>query len=347
MATSATGARASRRAAASAARRNVQAQAPVEPEIVSETLADVMTTDDLDFAADEVFGADDLPQSRTQQVNGGRAAGVPNGLPTQRAAATTLAPTQVSPAGALVMPQEDLTRKIDVGDLLIPKLRLTQAMSKTNTLFTTSKGKEGVQQGNWTVSTQNENLGETVFFIPVDMRKSRAYFVPGQGLMCRSFDLLNGEGDPGGACEGSYEERLTIPADRRGCPLRLWINNEPPKCGQTYNYAGMVIRESEIEDPEKAKPMQVMLQLRSASTSTAKAINTYVMNEGAGQWGTVILELGVEVKTNIRGTFYVPTVDFYDTTDAEGFERIARRARAMARSVSGQSLRSSIEDDER
>lgn len=330
MATASTGARASRRAAATAARNGIKSQPqPEAPEV----LADVMDAEDA-AAVDEAFGPEDVtpkaeaPQAQTTQAVQPRS---------NNASGSSI---------ALPMQQEDLTRKIDVGDLVIPKLRLTQAMSKTNMLYQTSKGSQGVQQGNWCYSTTSENLGETVYFIPVDMRKSRAMFVQGQGLMCRSFDLLNGEGDPGGPCEGSYEERLTVPADRRGCPLRLWVDNAPPKCGVTYNYPGLIIRESEIEDPSKAKPLQAILQLRSASTGVAKAINTMVMNDGGGVWHNVIVELGVEVKSNARGTFYVPVADFYDTTDAEGFERIARRAASMARQMGNQNLRSSLEDDD-
>jgi hypothetical protein len=163
--------------------------------------------------------------------------------------------------------------------------------------------------------------------------------------MCRSFDLLNGEGDPGGSCQGSMEEMLTVPAENRGCPLRLWNDKTPPKCGMTYNFVGLIIRESEIEDPSKAKPLRGVLQLRSASTGVAKQINTYMVNEGQGIWHNLVLELGVEVKTNPRGTFYVPTVDFYDTTDAEGFGRMARQAASMARSMGNMNLRSSLEDD--
>ena len=337
MATPATGARASRRAAATAARRNPAPQ----PELVStdEVVAD---QEDIDALADEAFGPDDVvPQSQAQMVNGGPAAQMPNGMPQAIQVRANNAT-----GSTIALPQEDLTRKIDVGDLVIPKLRLSQAMSKTNTVFTTSKGSQGVQQGNWYHTATGENLGETVFFIPVDMRKSRAMFVQGQGLMCRSFDLLNGEGDPGGPCEGTYEERLTIPEAQRGCPLRLWADNLPPKCGVTYNYPGLIIRESEIENPAEAKPLQAILQLRSSATNVAKQINTMMGNEGGGIWSNMILELGVEVKTNPRGTFYNPTVDFYDTTDAEGFERIARRAASMARTMGNQNLRSSLEDDD-
>jgi hypothetical protein len=91
--------------------------------------------------------------------------------------------------------------------------------------------------------------------------------------------------------------------------------------------------------------MTGMLRLRSTATQAAKNLITQVMEAG-GVWNTVILELGVEIKTNPRGTFYIPTVDFYDSTDAEGFERIARRAASMARQMGSANLRASMEDDD-
>jgi hypothetical protein len=246
--------------------------------------------------------------------------------------------------GALSLPQVDLARQIDAGDMILPKLRLTQAMSKTNLLYQTTKGSQGVQQGNWCHSSSNENLGDTCFFIPVDMRKSRSLFVQGQ-VMCLSFDMLNGEGDPGGSCQGSMEEMLTMPAENRGCPLRLWNDKTPPKCGMTYNFVGLILRESDIDDVAKAKPLTGVLQLRSASTSIAKQIITHTMQEANGVWHHMVFELGVEVKTNPRGTFYVPTVDRYDTTDAPGYERLLRQAISMARSLGNMNLRSTLEDD--
>lgn len=347
MTTSATGARASRRAAATAARQNVQAQPPVEPE------PQVIVAPEMAIEDDEPFGPEDLdPRLHDPEIVAARAAireqikQSEDDEPFGPATPTAPVVQRANVGGAIALPQVDLTREITAADMVIPKLRISQAMSKTNTLFQTSKGKDGVQQGNWYHSQTGENLGEIVYFIPVDMRKSRAFFQQGQGLMCRSFDLLNGEGDPGGPCEGSYEERLTIPAAHRGCPLRLWNDKTPPKCGLTYNFVGLIIRQSEIENPAKAKPLQGIMQLRSTATGSAKQMVTVMSNEGSGVWTNLVVELGIEVKTNPKGIFYVPTAEFYDTTDAPGFERIRRRAEAMSRQLGNQNTRTLAEDDD-
>jgi hypothetical protein len=250
---------------------------------------------------------------------------------------------------SLTVVNEDLTRQLGRGDIIIPKLRISQGLSKTNILYASSRGKEGVSMGEWYISTQQKSLGETVYFLPVDMQKSRAYFVTGQGLMCRSFDLLMGQGDPGGLCEGTFEERHELPAEERGCPLRHWIRdpetktNTPPKCGVTFNYPGLIVENP--DDPSASKVTQAVLQLRSTATGAARFMNTTVMNEGGGVWFNVVFELSMESKTNLKGTFFVPVADFYDSTLAEGWRKLRRRAENMARQM-GTSLRASIEADD-
>lgn len=328
MATTAAGARASRRAAAARA----SSQPAPEPEII-----DAESTPVVDPAAvEDAFGPESVAPAPDSAAKPD-----PFTLP-QVATAVAVRPASAH-GGALTVPGEDLTRKIDAGDLLMPKLRISQAMSKTNTEYATTKGKSGVGMGSWYVSTTGKDLGDTVYFVPVDMRKSRAMFITGEGLVCRSFDMLQGEGTPGVACEGTYEERLTVPEKHRGCPLRLWNDRTPPKCGETYNFPGYLIED--IDAGDKSKLVQVILQLRSTGASCGKAINTMVMNEGGGVWQNTIVELGLEAKSNARGTFFVPTADFYDTTDQPEFARIRRRADAMARQMGAVSVQQLTEDD--
>ena len=201
--------------------------------------------------------------------------------------------------------------------------------------------------GHWYHTTQNKDLGDTIYFIPVDMRKSRAMFVAGQGLVCRSFDLLQGEGDPGILCEGTMEERHTVPADSRGCAFRLWnrtpAGNTPPPCGMSYNYPGLII--VDIDNPDQSEILQGMLQLRSTGTQAAKEINTGVMTQGGGLWHNLIFELSVDAKTNPKGTFFVPIARVFDQTTEPEYAKVFRRADGFARSMNANTLRSSIEQD--
>lgn len=330
MATPTANARASRRAAAMRA----AAETPVEAEVVSSQSRDA--ADDEEAAAiAEAFG------------NGGPStASGSTETPTPVSQAQAAASVLVRPSTvrtAIALPMEDLTRKIDAGDLVMPKLRQSQAMSKVNTLHAASKGTQGVQMGNWYITSTGQNLGDAVYFVPVDMRKSRAMFVQGSGLMCRSFDLIQGEGDPGILCDGTFEEQHSLPEAQRGCAFRLWNDKVPPKCGVTYNYPGFAILD--IDNPRGKNLVQCILQLRSSSTQAAKQINTIVMNDGMGVWQNVIIELGTDMRTNLKGQFFVPTVDYFESTEAVGFEHLKRRADAMATQMGSANLRASIEDD--
>lgn len=248
----------------------------------------------------------------------------------------------------MALPSGDLTRQLDSNDMIIPRLKISQAMSKANMLHAQSRGKEGVQMGNWYITTQNQDLGETVYFIPCDMRKSRSYFKAGQGLMCRSFDLLRGEGNPGILCEGTAEEIHTVSSDERGCVYRLWKDEGgkriAPPCQLTYNYPGFMVNDAEA--PGETELTQVMLQFRGTATGGAKSINTAFTTYGGGEWHRLIMELRIESRSNTKGIFFVPVVELYETADTPAWERVYKRAGMFARSVGVQDLRSSISTDD-
>jgi hypothetical protein len=256
----------------------------------------------------------------------------------------TSAPSSLaSPSGtaAVSLPMAvpaDLTRQVEQGDLVMPKLKISQAMSKVN-------NDDVVRQGNWYHSTFNDNLGKSVLVVPVDMRKSRSYFVPGTGVMCRSFDLIQGEGTPGLACEGTPAERMTVPAKHRGCPLRLWGERDentgrskPPDCSITYNYPVLIL---DPEDMSDGQTKRALLSLRATGASVAKQINS-IVTEGDHDWHDVVLELGLDQRTNTKGTFFVPTVTYVGLSSGATREKAQR----FAAQVNAASLRASIEKDD-
>jgi hypothetical protein len=249
---------------------------------------------------------------------------------------------------ALALPQEDLTRQLDPGDTIMPKIRISQAMSQVNKQFSESRGKEGIAMGSWYHTTSGTDLGDTIYFIPCDMRKSRSLFKQGQGLICRSFDMLQGEGNPGILCEGTYEERHEYPAEDRGCSLRLWTRdgetNTPPPCGITFNYPGYVIVDADEDEPKKV--LQGLLQLRGSGTGAAKVINSAVMQYGGGRdWHNLIIELSVISRKNNKGEFYVPTAEYFGSTEEPEFAKIRKQVLSFAQASRGMDLRATIEND--
>jgi hypothetical protein len=249
--------------------------------------------------------------------------------------------------GAMALPMKDLSRELGPRDFVIPKLKLSHNMSQVSKLYATSRGKEGIPPGLWYHTTTNRDLGEKVYFIPCDLRKSRSLFEQGIGVVCRSFDMLHGEGNPGGLCEGTAEEMQMEAEQDRGCPLRLWnrtsAGNQKPSCQETYNYTGLIVIDP--EHPATTEVLQGMLQMRSTAVTAAKNINTAVMMFGGGVWSDTVIELGVETRSGPRGDYYAPTAEFYDLTQATGWERIARRASAFSKQLGAADLRASIEVD--
>jgi hypothetical protein len=325
--------RAARRSAVTAARRTAAQRIDA-----ADVLDDVM----VDAPQSPVEEPQALATPRT------RLEGQPPADQTPSRPAQPLAPRGNNASGSSVMlPMADRSRQLEAGDLVIPKLKISQGLSAVSKLYASSRGKEGIPAGTWYYTMGNREIGDTVFFIPCDMRKSRSLFEQGTGVVCRSFDLLRGEGNPGGLCEGTQEEMYSMPEQDRGCELRLWrrtlSGNIPPRCGINYNYTGLIIIDP--RNPDTSEVLQGMLQLRSTGVNAAKQINTGVLTFAGGNWAQAIFELRVDSRTNTKGEFFLPVADFYDTTEATGWERIARRANAFARQMGQADLRSSIESD--
>lgn len=244
-----------------------------------------------------------------------------------------------APGRGIELPQApgvDLTREVDQSDLIMPKLKICQAMSKVS--------RSGIPQGNYYHSTLNEDLGTTIRIIPVDMRKSRSLFKTGVGVVCRSFDLLQGEGDPGILCEGTPEERRTLPAKARGCPLRLWGERDPvtgksppPPCGLNYNYPVLIL---DPDDPENGLTKRAIISFRGTGSQIAKAINSMVTEQDLF-WNEAVIELSTEERTNWKGTFFVPTAKF--TGIASGMT--AEKAKRFSTTINPAMVRASVEAD--
>ena len=236
-------------------------------------------------------------------------------------------------AGAIALPQVDLTREVGTTDLIMPKLKICQAMSKVS--------REGIPQGNYYHSTLNEDLGKTIRIIPVDMRKNRSLFKQGTGILCRSFDMLQGEGNPGILCEGTPEERATLPEKARGCPLRLWTKDEetgrniPPQCSINYNYPVLIL---DPEDPEDGPTKRAIISFRGTGAAIAKAINTMVTEQDL-YWNEAVIKLSTEEKSNAKGTFFVPTATFVGNSKGMA----AERAKRFASTINAANVRASVE----
>lgn len=104
----------------------------------------------------------------------------------------------------------------------------------------------------------------------------------GDGLMCRSFDMIEGRGSPGIACEK--------------CPLALWDEDtrQPPLCTETYNVAAM----------DDVGGLVVLSFSRSSAKVGKRLFSALRMRPGA-PWLSVY-EFATRQERNDQGTFYVP-----------------------------------------
>ena len=255
----------------------------------------------------------------------------------------TPAPPPINGSRSVALPVQnvDRARQLTERDIVMPKLKIAQGLSK-------AVQAQQVKLGHWYHTTRNEDLGTEVLFVPVDMRKSRSYFVNGQGVLCRSFDMVQGEGTPGILCEGE-EDEYYLPEKERGCPLRLWTKDEAtgkskkPPCGISYNFAGLVL----LDGTPEGRISRALLTFRGTASKTAKDINTLVSDLSADplnpDWSQSILRLKLESRTNTYGTFGVPLFDYEGPTSDH--PRLVEYAEAFKASVNPNTYRATLEAD--
>lgn len=308
------GARAARAAAAAAATTTSDPRpAPVtEPEVEA---------NETDAADDDTFGPEDVLEA---------SGSTETPTPVSRATSIDSVPVRASSARTeIALPQENLSTQVTNADLVMPKLMLAQGTSDVNKTYRRTNGEQGVQEGNWYVTLTGRNLGDTVHFVPVHMYRQRSYYVTGEGVQCRSRDMVQGEGDPGILCEGTREERELYEERERGCELRLWNGKTAPPCGVTFFFPGYVILD--LDKPEGRNLIYAELQMRGTHITRAKQLITLVQTEADQIWRNAIIELGIEEQTNPKGTWYTPTVSFFDRTEGDEFKRFRRQAERAAR----------------
>lgn len=310
------GARAARDTAVTAA----TTASPPRPAPIPEPEVEAVDADDAD---DDAFGPEDVLEA---------SGSTETPTPVSRATSIESVPVRASSERVqIALPQENLSTQVSPSDLVMPKLMLAQGTSDVNKAFRRSNGEQGVQEGNWYVTVTNRNLGETVHFVPVHMYRERSYYVTGEGVQCRSRDLVHGEGNPGILCEGTREERELLGERERGCELRLWNGKTAPECGITMFFPGFVILD--LDKPEGKNLVYAELQMRGTHISRARQLITLVQTEAGGIWRNAIIELGIDEQENPKGTWYIPTVSFLDTTEGDEFKRFRRSAERYARQL--------------
>jgi len=278
------------------------------------------------FGPEDISGADAADNGDTTASTIGHQAATAAREGAERRQNGPTAMTQAD--GASLATAGDRTRTLSQSDMVMPRLALSQAMSKVNS-------NDIVRQGNFYHTMRNENLGPEVFIVPLDMQKSLSFFITGEGVSCRSYDLIQGVGDPGIRCDD--------------CSLKEWGRedgrNIPPKCQLAYNYPVLVLRAVE-EDGElvpdwDARPLTALWTARGTAVQAAKAINSNKTSMFE-EWFESFYILSAKKQSNLKGTFYVPSVEHGGETEGD----VLALARKMASRITPATIQATLDQED-
>lgn len=142
--------------------------------------------------------------------------------------------------------------QLDATDFIPPRVKILQPMSQET-------GVNDAKPGDFYNTLTNENYGPTLKVVPITPLKQRVFLFredrrvlvdtllanrglpalsEGDGLKCRSLDMVRGIGEPGdvlwaGDKESGQGQHEGCPE----CPLAAWQGQKPPPCTETYNVA--------------------------------------------------------------------------------------------------------------
>lgn len=181
-------------------------------------------------------------------------------------------------------------------NLILPRVKIVQMMSDEN-----AKGL--AKAGDFYNTLTSESYGSEVKFLPLQPFMNRVLLVrdekrvkaekaakikfsEGDGLKCRSHDMVVGVGEPGGDCQT--------------CPLAQWgEKNEAPLCSEVYNLAAL----TEYGD-------LVILQFQKSSAKAGRKLFSMLRFAGAGKapWARFMVAATHDETIKGKGTFAVPVV---------------------------------------
>ena len=218
---------------------------------------------------------------------------------------------------------------MDATDFIPPRVKVVQAMSQEAV-----DGKAKV--GEFFNTLTGENYGTTLRFIPLTTFKNRLLIVrperrdeinddlkkagvkaviEGDGLQCRSLDMVEGTGTPGMECAA--------------CPLSQWVGKQPPRCTESYNVTAM----NELGD-------LIILSFAKSGAKTGKKLISTMRMRREKPW-TGIFELSTRTEKNDRGSFAVPE---FRTTGERTDDALLRQAQTWLGELSGRVIDVSAEE---
>lgn len=182
---------------------------------------------------------------------------------------------------------------LDAGDLILPRVKVVQQMSA-------EAAEKKAEPGDFFNTLTGERYGNELTFIPILPFKQRVLLVrserrekieaalgadlsEGDGLKCRSYDMIQGVGEPGIACGQ--------------CPLSQWGDgNVPPLCTETYNVSALT------DDGDL-----IILSFSKSGAKTGKRLFSMLRLQSGAPWRRVY-KATTTLTRNDQGNFFVPDV---------------------------------------
>lgn len=204
--------------------------------------------------------------------------------------------------------------QLDAGDFVPPRVKVVQQMSD-------EAAQDKAKAGEFFNTLTGENLGKELRFIPILPFKQRILLVrsekrpaieaklgaalsDGDGLKCRSFDMLQGIGEPGIECGA--------------CPLAEWgEGNTPPLCTETYNVAAL----TELGD-------LIFLGFSKSSAKVGKRLFSMTRLTAGAPWSK-LYKATTHAEKNDKGNFFVPDITVEGPTPSELLPAAVQWAREL------------------
>ena len=200
--------------------------------------------------------------------------------------------------------------QLDATDFIAPRVKILQPMSAE------TGGDIGGAPGDFFNTLTQENYGPVMRVVPITPLKQRVLLVreakkplidtllgnaglspmpEGEGLMCRSLDMLIGIGHPGDELRAG--EPVETAKGCPVCPLSKWRGQEPPPCTETYNVVAVEAERGDL----------VILSMAKSGAKTGKQFFSLLMLNRGAPWGRAY-DVSSQEMRNTQGKFWVPRV---------------------------------------
>lgn len=226
--------------------------------------------------------------------------------------------------GGAIEPYRNRSRDLGMEHFKIPRLKLLQPLSQE------CKGEEPMRHGTWYLEGDPAPLGPEIQVAPLFAFLSRTYLIPGQGQLCRSSDMVYGQGTPGIAC-----------AD---CALKDWPEKSAagegrggPPCSEVLNFPVVIIPTDGSDDYQLG-----LVGFMRTGWDAGKMINTIHLQSKREHYYDTQIKLGRFNKSGKKGDYWVPTVSRDGKTPAG----VAEYAAEMAVKLDDATMDRSLSNDD-